>query len=468
MLTLYDGGYERTCAGVSRRELLRVGALSLGGLALPGLLEARAAALRANKVVKDRSVVLLFLQGGPSHIEFFDPKMSAPANVRSITGEVKTALPGVTFGATFPKLAKLAKRLAVVRSYASGNAGHTYNSVASGGNPLKAAMGSLYSRIAGTTNARTGMPSNVLVLPEAVQPALKLGKNFETGALPTLTSPGDLGAAHGAFDPSGGGQLLQNLKLRLPRERFEDRRTLLRKLDTFQRRLDATRAFDGVAALEQRAYEVILRGIADAFDLSKERPQTVAKYDTSKLFRMEDLTKFYDMRRATNLLGRQMLLARRLCEAGAGFVTVSDAGWDMHANKNSPKNMTALPPMTAQVDHAVAAFIEDVHERGLSDKILLVITGEMGRNPRINRGGGRDHWPNLTTLAFAGGGLGMGQVIGQSDRLAGMPATQKFTPANLLATVLQTLLDPGELRLSAEAPRNVAQVITDNAPIAGL
>jgi uncharacterized protein (DUF1501 family) len=174
------------------------------------------------------------------------------------------------------------------------------------------------------------------------------------------------------------------------------------------------------------------------------------------------------MRRATNLLGKQMLLARRLCEAGAGFVTVSNAGWDMHANKNSPKNMTALPPMTAQVDHAVAAFLEDVHERGLSDKILLVITGEMGRTPRLNRNGGRDHWANLTTLALAGGGLKMGQVIGQSDKIAGAPATQKYTPANLLATVLHTLLDPAELRLSAEAPRNVAQIITNNAPIPGL
>ena len=130
------------------------------------------------------------------------------------------------------------------------------------------------------------------------------------------------------------------------------------------------------------------------------------------------------MRRSSNLLGKQMLLARRLCEAGCGFVTVSDCGWDMHANGNSPKNMAGLPPLASQVDHAVAAFLEDVHERGLSDKILLVVTGEMGRTPRRNRDGGRDHYANLTTLALAGGGLKMGQVIGQSDRLAAHPSSR--------------------------------------------
>src|SRR3954451_9872428 len=149
MFTISDTRPGRTCAGPSRREFLRVGSLALGGLSLPGLLAARAA---ARTVVRDRSVVLLFLQGGPSHIEFFDPKMSAPDGVRSITGEVQTALPGITFGATLPRLAARAKKLAIVRSYASMNAGHTYNAVASGGNPLKAATGAVYSRIAGTTN----------------------------------------------------------------------------------------------------------------------------------------------------------------------------------------------------------------------------------------------------------------------------------------------------------------------------
>src|SRR5262249_23757293 len=157
-------------------------------------LRARAGALSAGQAVKDRSVVLLFLQGGPSHIEFFDPKMSAPEDVRSITGEVQTKLPGVTFGGTFARMGRLADRRAVVRSYSAMNADHSYLSVTGGGNPLRAAVSALYARVAGTNHARTGMPTNVLVLPEAVQPGLKLQGNFETGALPTLTSPGELGA----------------------------------------------------------------------------------------------------------------------------------------------------------------------------------------------------------------------------------------------------------------------------------
>jgi hypothetical protein len=468
MLRIFDDRPTQSCAGPSRRELLRIGGLGLlGGLTLPGLLRARAEQRSAGQTVRDRAVVLLFLQGGPSHIEFFDPKMSAPEDVRSMTGEVKTQLPGITFGGTFTRLAALADRLAVVRSYASMNAGHTYLPVTGAGNSLKASMSALYARVAGTTHPRSGLPTNVLVLPEAVQPGLKLQGNFETGALPTLTSPGELGSAYGAFDPSGGSQLLKDLKLTLPADRLDDRRMLLSRFDTLRRDLDRSGAMGGADRFQQQALDVITRGVSDVFDLSKEDPRTLAKYDTSKLFRMEDVTRWYDMRRGSNLLGKQMLLARRLCEAGCGFVTVSDCGWDMHANGNSPKKMANLPPMTRQVDHAVAAFLEDVHERGLSDKILLVVTGEMGRSPRRNKDGGRDHYGNLTSLLLAGGGLKMGQVIGQSDRLAAHPISERYTPKELMATVLRTLLDVGEVRLRSDLGK-AAAVVAEGEPIPAL
>jgi hypothetical protein len=232
MFSIDDTRGQWTCGGLSRRSFLSVGSLALGGLSLPQLLAASSA---SKKVVRDRAVVLLFLSGGPSHIEFFDPKMDAPDGIRSITGEVKTKLPGITFGGTFERLAARADRIAVVRSFASGNGGHTYNAVTSGGNPLKAAMGAVYSRLAGTTNPTSGMPLNVLIKPEAILPTRKWANNFETGALPTLTSPGELGSAYEAFDPSGGGELLQNLRLSLPPERFGDRKALLRQLDGFKR-----------------------------------------------------------------------------------------------------------------------------------------------------------------------------------------------------------------------------------------
>jgi uncharacterized protein (DUF1501 family) len=468
MFRIEDTAGQWTCAGLGRREFLQVGGLALCGLTLPGLLATRAATTKAGKYVKDRSVILVFLQGGPSHIEFFDPKMSAPDNVRSITGELKTKLPGITFGGNFHKLAARANRFSVVRSYASMNGGHKYDAVTTAKNKLNASMSALYARLAGTTNPRTGMPSNVLIKPEAIDPTLKLKNNFETGALPTLTQTGTLGPAYAAFDPSGGSALLDNLKLRLSAERFGDRKALLAQLDTFKRRVEKTRELDTASELEQRAFDVLVKGIAEAFDLKKEDAKTIAKYDTSHCFKAEDINKWHDMKRASNLLGKQLLLARRLVEAGAGFVTVSDCGWDMHANKNSPAKMAAMPQMAGQVDHAVSALLDDLKERGLEDRVLVVVTGEMGRTPRLNKNGGRDHWANLTALLLAGGGIKPGQVIGASDNMASKPATTRYTPENLLATIMQSVFDAGELRITAEAPKNVAQLVTDGKPIEGL
>jgi hypothetical protein len=465
VLSIVDPRLSRTCQGYSRRELLRIGGLSLlGGLSLPHLLRARAETASAGNGIKEKSVVLLFLQGGPSHIEFFDPKMTAPEDVRSSTGEVKTKLPGVTFGGSFTKMGKLTDQLAVFRSYASMNGDHSYLSVTGAGNPLKASMSAIYSRVAGTTHPRTGMPTNVLVLPEAVQPGLKLGGNFETSALPTLTAPGELGSSYGAFDPSGGSQLLKNLKLTVSADRLGDRKKLLGSFDNLRCDVDKSGGMEGADRFQQQAFDVITRGVAKAFDLSKEDPRTIEKYDTSKLFKLEEVTKWYDMRRASNLLGKQLLLARRLCEAGCGFVTVSDCGWDMHANGNSPKKMTLLDPMARQVDHAVAAFIEDVRQRGLEDRILLVVTGEMGRTPRRNRDGGRDHYGNLTSLALAGGGLKMGQIIGASDKTASQPTSKRYVPKDLMATVMHVLLDPGKVRLMSNLGR-VANVVSEGEPI---
>ncbi len=468
MFTLLDPAPDHNCQGYSRREFLRIGGLGfLGGLMLPDLLASRAASAAAPRLLTDKAVVLLFLQGGPSHIELFDPKMNAPEEVRSITGEVQTKLPGITFGGTFPKLAAMADKIAVVRSYASRNNDHSYLAVTSGGNPLKAAMSALYTRVAGPINPVNGIPRNVLVLPEAVQPGLKQGSNFETGALPTLTSPGELGPTYGAFDPSAGGEFRKLMQLQLPAERFDDRRALLGQLDGLRRRLDASGALDNMDQFQQRAFDLIVRGVVDAFDVSKEDPKTIEKYDTSKLFRIEEVTRWYDMKRASNLLGKQMLLARRLIEAGCGFVTVSDCGWDMHANENSPKNMAGINHLGGQVDHAVAAFLEDLHERGLSDKVLLVVTGEMGRSPRRNRNGGRDHYGNLTSLLLAGGGLRMGQVIGSSDRHAAAPASEPQTPTNLLATVMRTMLDLTEVRAQSNLGKT-PDVVTGGRPIPGL
>jgi hypothetical protein len=340
--------------------------------------------------------------------------------------------------------------------------------VVSGGETNGPSASAIYARVRGNTHPETGIPTNVLVLPEGVREGLKLQSNFETGALPTLTQAGTLGSDCVAFNPSGGGQLKQDMELRLPAERLGDRRSLLAGLDALRRRADRPGQMDALSFYQQQAFEVITRGVAQAFDWQREDPQTIARYDTTGLFPMEELTRWNDMRRASNLLGHQLLLARRLCEAGCGFVTVSDCGWDYHANGNSPKNMAGIYPMGGQVDHAVATFIEDVLARGLEQKILLVVTGEMGRTPRLNGNGGRDHYGELTPLLLFGGGLTMGQVVGQSDGQAAKATSEPFRPGHLLATILNVLFDLGRLRLEPNVPRDLLKRAEAHPPIASL
>ena len=465
MLSITDNRPTHCCAGYSRRDFLRIGVLGAGGLTLPDLLRARCeASSPLGQVVRGKSIVLLFLSGGPSHIESFDPKMTAPSEIRAIFGEVKTKLPGVTFGSHFPQMAARADRMSVIRSYGSGNAGHSYQQVASGNNATEATMGAIYSRVAGTNHPVNGVASNVLLLPEAINPELKLGNNFETGALPTLTQSGDLGANFGAFNPQGGGQLTSNMELTLPRERFDDRRSLLASLDRFKRLADSG-GLKETDRYQQQAFDIITGGVADAFDLSKEDPRTVAMYDTSHVFDQQEVSRWHDMKRASNLLGKQMLLARRLCESGCGFVTVSDCGWDHHSNSNSPKGLGGFAWLGSQVDHAVSAFIDDVRDRGLENEILLVVTGEMGRSPRINSNGGRDHYGELTPLVFSGGGLAMGQVIGRSDSQATRASTRPYRPEHMLSTIMHVLFNVGELRTNGGLPGNLQKVITDGEPI---
>lgn len=476
MLTIHEDRQTRLCQGSTRREFLRVGSLGLGGLSLPHLLAAQGVANGAS-FIRDKSVVLLFLQGGPPQVELFDPKMEAPANTRSCTGEVQTRLPGITFGGTFPKLGQMADRIAVVRSFASGDGGHNQMPVLTGNSETEATMGSQYARLAGPNHPVTSVPTHSVVLPEQVQPGLKLGEPtgpFSYGYIrKNYPNAGQLGAAYSGLLLDGGDGLLENLTLNMPRDRFGDRRNLLNQLDAFKRRFDRTGELQSATASEQQAVDVLLRGISDAFDLSQEDPKTIAKYDTSHLFRMHDWHKggahyngLRNQSRVTNLLGKQMLLARRLCENGCGFVTVVDGCWDFHGDGNNPPTPVGMPLLGPQVDHAVAAFLNDLEERGLSEKILLVVTGEMGRSPKKGgRNGGTGHWGRLTPLLVAGGGLRMGQVVGTTDRNGGEATSQQYLPQHLRATIMQTLFDSGEARLIPGLPTEVARSITTDAPI---
>jgi len=463
LLSLFGNRSHRTCAGVTRRELLRVGTLGLGGLTLSQLLASRGQAANVNPL-RDKSVVLLFLQGGPTHIETFDPKMTAPREYRAMFGEVKTKLPGTTFGSHFPSLASMADQLAVVRSFRHGSGSHqtAQKMVATGNNNTQGFMGSVYSRVTGTTHPETGIPMNTVLTPRSLG-YQKLGASGSTSRIVEI---GSLPAAYKAFDPGRGNELLANMKLNIKESRLDDRRGLLRSLDQIRRQIDTNGSLEGADRFQQQAFDVILGSGAKAFDLSQESPATLARYDTSP-YTVPTAVVARKRKGTSNqapvALGKQMLLARRLVEAGCGFVTVTSAGWDMHGNRFGVDD--GMPVLGPAVDRAVSAFIEDLAQRGLTEKVLLVITGEFGRTPRINSKGGRDHWGNQCTLAFAGGGLKMGQVIGESDRTASQPATDPIGIPDLMATVMHTLFNVGELRVASGIPNDVMQAITTGNPI---
>ena len=486
MLTLTDRRFAHGSA-LHRRDFLRIG--SLCGLTLPGMLAAQtqAATGKSKTAYKNKSVVFLFLQGGPPQIETFDPKLDVPDNNRSCTGEIQTNVPGVWFGGTFPQLAKRADRLAVVRSFASNDGSHNQIPILTGKHPTKAAMGAMCARATGAFHAQTGVPMHTVIVPEAAQPGLKLGQPTATfglsGIETNVAGAGSLGAVYKGFVRNGSPEQLGNFNLKLPHDRFEDRCQLLKQLDGLKRRLAGTGALNSVSEVERLAFDLLQRGVTDAFDLSKEDPKTIARYDTSHLFNMADYheggkyflfqgkNKLVDQLRWSNLLGKEMLLARRLCEAGCAFVTVVDSSWDFHGGgANNPGTVVGMNTLGAQVDHAVAAFLDDLQERGMSDDVLLVITGEMGRSPiKKNADAGTDHHGSLTPLLLAGGGLKMGQAIGKSDRSGSRPASEPYGPEHLLATVLHTMFDAGIVRISPELlPPEVSQAILNGQPITEL
>ncbi len=433
MFNLFSSRKGTNCEGKTRRDFLKVGALGLGGLMLPDLLRARAAAAAEGKSTRKTSVVWLWLGGGPTHIETFDPKMDAPVEFRSTVGAVKTSLPGVEFGGVFPEMAKVADKMAVVRSFAHTNSGHGggthwvmtgYDFKGADNNmpQIKPGLGAIVARHRGANNPQTGLPTYV-----------RLNGIMGDG-------PAWLGSACAPFDVGGNARTNMNLKVSL--DSLADRRSLLNGFDQINRDIDHSGQMRGLDSFEHEAFDLILSRARDTFDINREDPRTRDRYGKG--------------------LGEQLLMARRLCEAGVGFVTIQHGGWDMHGTIAQSMKQTA-----PAVDHAVAAFIEDTTARGVDDDVLLVITGEFGRTPRINGGAGRDHYAPLSTLALAGGGLKMGQVVGESSAKAELPKTTPLTPQDLMATVFHVLGLPQDLHYKDQGGRPVPMV-DGGKPIAEL
>ncbi len=460
MLTLVDSKSDSNCSGKSRRDFLCAGSLALGSIALTDSLVSNDGTNQS--FVRDKSVILLYLSGGASHIETFDPKMDAPAGTRSVTGAVQTTIPSVHFGGTFPQLSKHANELAIVKSFQHSIGGHeqAHVHVLSGGTDPRGdqktgySMGSLVSRFRGANSPETGFPTYSLLTENEIDGQYRK----ELSRVRKGSWSGQLGTPYMPFEPGAGGSTLSNMKLNIPTDRLGDRNHLLSTLDTWKRLAEKDQKISGTSKFSQQAFDVLFGGSSNALDLSTEDPKLVAAYDTSHI--QIGHKKF---RKST--LGKQMLLARRLCESGCKFVTVHSAGWDMQADGNNPGMVKGMDMLGRTLDQALSAYLQDVKDRGVDKKILLVVTGDFGRTPKINAKGGRDHWAKLGPLAFAGGGLNMGQVIGSSDSTASQPSSEPITPANLMATLLHTVFDIGKLRLESKFPRPLLQKIDSIQPI---
>ncbi|MEX0718955.1 MAG: DUF1501 domain-containing protein [Planctomycetaceae bacterium] len=409
MLTFF-GESGRFCDSISRRSFLQVGGLALGGLSLPGLLRAEAV---AGARATGKSVINIFLSGGPPHIDMFDLKPAAPAEYRGEFAPIATNVPGMEICELMPELAGIADRYTVVRSLTGVKNEHNANQSDSGWS-----VRSLMSM--------GGRPGLGAVMSKVLGPAHETPR----GTAPTFvdlsgwTSPGFLGPVHRAFRPDGDTRASLRLRQGFTAERLDDRRSLLNGLDRLRRDADATGAMTAMDSFTQRAVDLVASGkVAEALDVEKEDAKTLERYGENR--------------------NRNFLMARRLIEAGVRCVAFSFYDWDTHQ-----KNFYGMRIRLPNLSRALTALIEDFEQRGLLDDTIIMMSGEFGRTPRINNLAGRDHWNQASFFFLAGGGLRHGQMIGTTDARAEAPIDRPIHLQQVFATVYRQLgIDPEHTQL---------------------
>lgn len=422
---------------LNRREWLRVGGLGAMGLSLPGVLGAsQAGSSRQASFGRAQSCILLFLSGGPPQHETFDPKPEAPLEIRGDIQSIPTSVPGVHFSEVLPRTARLAHRMSVIRSMTTGINAHSTSGafMLTGYEPLSKAEnvpagGNDWPSIAAAVGAlrpSKRSPLSSVVLPEWIE---NNGHIVWPGQ-----NAGFMGAAwHPQMircDPSAQRLRIEGMSLAegMTEMRFSERGSLLRQLDDHLKALDSNPQIAELDAMHQRAFDLIhSESSRAALQIEREPAAMRDRYGRGKF-------------------GQGVLLARRLVEAGSRMVQVNwareledqNAGspmWDTH-QRNGQRVRTVLAP---QFDQAYAALIEDLAARGMLDETLVVVMGEFGRSPTINKSGGRDHWGNVFSVALAGAGVPGGQIIGASDKNGGFPADRPVRPPDLAATLFHLL-----------------------------
>lgn len=407
------------CDGVSRRNFLKIGALGMGGLALPGLLQAEAASGVRSAGNQHKAVIMIFLPGGPSHQDMFDLKLDAPAEIRGEFKPIPTNVPGIQICEHLPRVAQVMDKCTIIRSIVGMEDRHeafqTYTGRLNRNQPPGGwpSMGSLLAKLQGA-----GDPS----IPAFVGLAPKMGHVpwSDNGVA------GYLGAAHAPFEINKGGGKDDMVLNGITLDRLADRRSLLASLDGFRREVDSSGQIAGLDAYTQQAFGILTSSkLVAALDLKNEDPKLVERYGKGDPRNRDD---------GGPKLMEHFLIARRLVEAGARCVTLAFSRWDHHGD-----NFGALRQDLPLLDQGLSALITDLHDRGLDKDVTVLVAGEFGRTPTINKDGGRDHWPRVNFALLAGGGLKHGQVIGSTDRLGGEAASRPTTFGEVHATIYQAL-----------------------------
>ncbi len=445
MLSILGRPWRDDCDGVTRRSFLRIGSLAMGGLSLPGLLQAQE---QSKTRRSHKSVIMIFLAGGPPHQDMFDLKADAPSEVRGELKPIATNVDGIQICELFPLLAAQMDKLAIIRSIVGSNGDHFAFQCLTGRDPRKGmqpkggwpCLGSILSKVEGG-------------LTPAVPAAVGLSPKTQHRPWGDNGSPGCLGPALAPFAPEGdeikADMVLKDISL----ERLRDRKSLLSSFDQFRREADASGAMNGVDAYQSQAMDVLSSSrLAEALDLSKEDPRTVARYGRgSNAFQDDGPWARMD----------QFLMARRLVEAGARCVTLSFGRWDWHGHtfKKSRENFPML-------DQGVSALVADLHARGLDKDVSVVVWGEFGRTPKINAEGGRDHWPQVSCALLAGGGMKTGQVVGATNRLGEYASERPVRYEEVFATLYHNLgIDPQHTTIEDLSGRPTYLLDEDARPI---
>lgn len=397
MLNLHSNQSHQTCDGVSRRGFLQIGSLGIAGLTLADLLSLEAAGVQT----RQKAIINIDLRGGPPHQDLFDLKPSAPSEYRGEFKPIASKVPGLQICELLPNLAKLADQFAVIRSLVGSSGGHGGNQVQTGYSPKKA-----------FTNV--GGPPSIGAVVSKLQGS---GPNGAPAWIANHVAPyGYLGPTHKGFTPKRGkgGSLVLNRSLSA--ERLKDRTQLLSQIDKLRRDVDRSGQMEAFDSYTQRAYEMITSGkVADALDVSKEDPRIKDRYGKA---------------------GEQLLRARRLIEAGVRVITTDSGwgGWDTHKD-NFKKLKTSLPKM----DQGLSALLEDLKRLGMEKDVTVVMWGEFGRTPKVNKRAGRDHWPKVAMAFLAGGDMKLGQAIGQTDSKGGYAVERPIDYQEVFATLYRNL-----------------------------